>query len=89
LAGVPLDSTNVNFPLVSGKVQYLTWTGSGFNTYEYENSSLSGNGTGFFNIANGNYIDNIPADQPIAGGGFFIKNATSSTLYWTNVFEVQ
>jgi hypothetical protein len=87
LAGVALNNTNVNFPVVSGYVKYLTWNGGGYTTYTYENSSLSGVGSGFFNGPTP-----IPTSAlPPAGGGFFVDNLTvpPTTLYWTNVFEVQ
>jgi len=86
LAGQALNSTNVNFPVLSGKVQFLTWNGGGYNTYTYLNSQASGSGTGFFD----NHLNPIPSSAwPSAGAGFFINNGTSSALYWTNVFEVQ
>jgi len=87
LAGQALNSTNVNFPCISGYVKYLTWNGGGYTTYTYLNSSASGVGSGFFNGPTP-----IPASAlPPAGGGFFVDNGTvpSKTLYWTNVFEVQ
>lgn len=87
LAGTALDNANVKFPVVNSLVSYLTWNGTKFSTYTYENSSTSGYGTGWF--AGTHNIENVATDWPSAGGSFFIRNSSGATLYWTNVFEVQ
>jgi len=88
LASTALNSTNVNFPVVSGQVKYLAWNGGGYTTYTYLNSSASGVGSGFYDSHNNPIATSAWAP---AGGGFFVDNGTipSKTLYWTNVFEVR
>lgn len=88
LAGLALDNPIVNFPTVSTKTYYLTWNGAGFNQYVYLNCADSGG------VAAGWYSGSTPEDGnsaiwPQAGGSFFIRNASSGGLTWTNVFEVQ
>jgi hypothetical protein len=92
LAGTPLDAANVNFPVVSTKVTYLSWNGVGFNQYTYLNcadSPTTPGQAGFWNGALTVDEDTNPAAWPAAGGSFFVHNLTSGTLTWTNVFEVQ
>jgi hypothetical protein len=91
LAGTPLDSANVNFPVVSSKTSYLSWNGAGFNQYTYLNcadSPTSPGQPGFWNAALTVDEDTNPAAWPPAGGSFFIRNSATATT-WTNVFEVQ
>lgn len=90
LAGLPLDNTNINFPVVSTKTAYLQWNGVGFNQYTYLNcaDSPSSPGIAGFWSLTGTYEDTNAAVWPTAGGSFFIHNTASATT-WTNVFEVQ
>ena len=91
LAGTPIDSSNVNFPVVSGLTVYLSWTGSGFNQYTYLNCSASPTTpgqAGFWNATLTTDEDTNPAAWAPAGGSFFIHNAATAQV-WTDVFEVQ
>ena len=88
LAGTPIDSKTVNFPLTSGASFYLTWTGTGYNKYIYYNCADSPDSeAGFYTLANV-YEETNTAIWPQAGGSFFIDNQSSAAT-WTNVFEVQ
>jgi len=88
LAGLPLDNTNINFPLVSLKTVYLTWNGGGYNQYTYENCSDSPDAMpGFY--SGSTFEDTNASIWPQAGSGFFIRNTSSGTLTWTNIFQVQ
>ncbi|HTV42324.1 MAG TPA: hypothetical protein VMF08_17270 [Candidatus Sulfotelmatobacter sp.] len=88
LAGLPLDNTNINFPVVSTKTYYLAWTGSGYNQYEYYNCSDSPlSEPGFY--SGNTYEDSNASVWPNAGGSFFIHNEASTASTWTDVFEVQ
>jgi hypothetical protein len=93
LAGIPLDNPQVSFPVISGETAYLQWNGSAYNQYTYLNCSaspISGpTAPGFWNANLTVNEDTNPAAWPSAGGSFFIHNLTSTTLTWTNVFEVQ
>ena len=92
LAGLPIDQSPVNFPVVSTKTEYLQWTGSGYNTYTYLNCSASPTSpgqAGFWNATQTIDEDTNPAAWPVAGGSFFILNGAGHSLTWTNVFEVQ
>jgi hypothetical protein len=89
LAGLPLDNTNINFPAVSTKTIYEAFNGSSFNSYTYYNCADSPAGqSGWYN-GSGVLEDGNAAIWPVAGQGFAIRNTTGSTLYWTNVFNVQ
>jgi hypothetical protein len=92
LGGLSLDNTNINFPAISQKTYYLTWTGTGFNSYQYYNShdasgaGFTGGGGWYSGTAN---EDGNSAIWPTAGGSYFIDNKATQTINWTNVFEVQ
>jgi hypothetical protein len=91
LAGMPIDQSPINFPVVSGATEYLQWTGNGFNTYTYLNCSASPTSPGQAGFWNGSQSvdeDTNPAAWPMAGGSFFVLNPGKATT-WTNVFEVQ
>lgn len=90
LAGLPLDATNVNFPVVSTKTAYLSWNGHGYNQYTYLNcaDSPSSPGIAGFWSAGGVYEDTNSAIWPSAGGSFFINNGATATT-WQDVFQVQ
>jgi hypothetical protein len=93
LAGLPLDNTNINLPAISQKTIYESWNGAGYNQYTYYNSSdavndLGGTAPGWYD-GNGNDVDGNSAVWPTAGQSFFIRNTSTKTLNWTNVFEVQ
>jgi hypothetical protein len=95
LAGQALDSTNVNFPAISQKTFYLTWTGAGYSQYQYFNTSDANGaflsaGPGWYNAVSGNFADTTASVWPSAGQSFFIHNeSATAAIKWTNVFEVQ
>jgi len=91
LAGLPLDNTNINFPVVSTKTSYLQFNGTAYNQYTYLNcadSPTTPGQAGFWNATLTVDEDTNPAAWPIAGGAFFVNNPLAPTV-WTNVFEVQ
>jgi len=95
LAGISIDSPQVNFPVTSQKTTYLQWTGSAYTKYTYLNCNDSPSTPGmagfWYQPTPTTYIyeDTNPAVWPSAGGSFFIQNGTPSAATWTNVFEVQ
>jgi len=87
---LPLDNTNVNFPGVSGKSFIYAWTGSGFSTLTYDNSSAAPGsyGPGWYG-PNGNVpADNYPTNWPSPGQSVWINNGAGHTLNWNQIFTV-
>jgi hypothetical protein len=81
--------------MASQKTFLLEWTGSGYNQYQYFNTSDANNsflsaGPGWYNYVTGNFADTTPSVWPSAGQSFFIHNESATApIKWTNVFEVQ
>jgi hypothetical protein len=86
LAGQALDSTNVNFPAVSGVDSALLWNGANFETVSYFDCSAAPGHGGWY--LGQTWEDTNSALWANAGGGFFIHH-TGAPLMWTNVFQVQ
>ena len=80
-----LDNVFQGTGLVSLKTTILQWTGTGYNTYTYENCSDSGGDQGWYNTA-GAEIGQTTYLQP--GQGVFMHNGSGSAITVPTVGQV-